>query len=214
MHSCMQADPVHDTGHIYRVLYHALHIAATEPQADRDIVVLAALLHDIGRGARLRYPGMHHAEAGGEMACDFLLAAGWGEPVAFHVRECIRSHSYSAPFPPITIEAQILCDADRLDLTGAVGTARAIGYGARDEEPLYTLAENGMPQRGKKDEGRSLLREYRRKLRRLHKQMYTAEGARLARKNRWVMRLFFDALQDEIITNYRQGLAALQKELR
>ena len=48
MLSCME-DSAHDKEHIYRVLYTALDIAGTEEEVDRDVLICACLLHDIGR---------------------------------------------------------------------------------------------------------------------------------------------------------------------
>ena len=43
------ADGAHDCEHVYRVLGVALDIAASEPEADMDVVIAACLLHDIAR---------------------------------------------------------------------------------------------------------------------------------------------------------------------
>ena len=48
MQKCMQ-DSAHDKEHIYRVLYTALDIAGFEQGINRDVLVIACLLHDIGR---------------------------------------------------------------------------------------------------------------------------------------------------------------------
>ena len=48
MESCMR-DSAHDTGHIQRVLDAALILARKEKQIDYDVLIAAALLHDIGR---------------------------------------------------------------------------------------------------------------------------------------------------------------------
>lgn len=53
MLSCME-DSAHDKEHIYRVLYMALDIARTEQNVNRDVLVCACLLHDIGRKSSLK----------------------------------------------------------------------------------------------------------------------------------------------------------------
>lgn len=203
---------VHDTGHIYRVLYGALRIAATEPKADRDIVILAALLHDIGRAAEKR-PGVGHAEAGAGMAYDMLRRAGWGESAAAHVRNCVRTHSYKGGQKPQSIEAKILFDADKLDLAGAVGCARALLFGAQIDEPLYRLGPDGLPSPGLPGEESSILREYNRKLKHLPEKMFTAEGRRLAAKRQKAMDDYFAALAKEIYSGYKKGAKLLSAEL-
>lgn len=163
MLQCMQQS-VHDPAHIYRVLYAALGIVATEPAADKEVVMLAALLHDVGREEEVQNPSLHHATIGAGMAYDFLCSYGWSERIAAHVRDCILTHSYSAGGSPTSIEAKILYDADKLDLTGAVGCARAMLFGAEIGEPWYRLSAEGRPLPGKKGEEPSLFREYNKKL--------------------------------------------------
>ena len=61
MESCMR-DSAHDKGHIRRVLDAALLLARKEKQADLDVLMTAALLHDIGREEQFRMrllPGMY-----------------------------------------------------------------------------------------------------------------------------------------------------------
>lgn len=52
MLSCMN-DGAHDRQHIYRVLYAALDLT-NEYTVDKDVLIAAALLHDIGRDAQYR----------------------------------------------------------------------------------------------------------------------------------------------------------------
>lgn len=61
MLSCIE-DSAHDKGHIYRVLYAALDIARTEQNVDRDVLVCACLLHDIGRKEQFENPALCHAK--------------------------------------------------------------------------------------------------------------------------------------------------------
>lgn len=65
-------DGAHDHQHIYRVLYHALDIASNY-DVDKDVLIAACLLHDIGRAAQFRDPEADHAVVGAEMAYEFLI---------------------------------------------------------------------------------------------------------------------------------------------
>ena len=125
MLSCA-ADSAHDAEHIYRVLYNALEIAKGEEGVDHDVLIAACLLHDIGRKEQLEDPTKCHAMVGSEKAWAFLCANGFSEEFAAQVRHCIQVHRFRKSLPPQTVEAKILFDADKLDVTGALGIARTL----------------------------------------------------------------------------------------
>ena len=104
MQTCM-TDNAHDCEHIYRVLYVALDIARTEPDADRDVLICACLLHDIGRMEQFENPALDHAQVGADKALRFLREHGFDEEFARRVSDCIRAHRYRAANPPRSIEA-------------------------------------------------------------------------------------------------------------
>ena len=135
MQGCMK-DSAHDREHVYRVLYAALDIAKSEKDVNYDILIAACLLHDIGRQAQIENPSLCHAEVGAEAAKEYLLGCGYGQDFAEQVAECIRSHRFRKEQPPKSIEAKILFDADKLDVTGAMGVARTLLYGGRLSRPL------------------------------------------------------------------------------
>lgn len=93
MVSCM-GDMVHDTLHIYRVVNYAARICGQIKDANLDIVIASALLHDIGRPAENANPSVCHAEVGSQMAYDFLTARGYDREFAERVRSCILSHRH------------------------------------------------------------------------------------------------------------------------
>ena len=71
MLACM-GDSAHDAEHVRRVLYLALEIAESEPSADRDVLIAACLLHDIGREDQFRDPSLCHAQVGAEKVMRML----------------------------------------------------------------------------------------------------------------------------------------------
>lgn len=200
---------VHDTGHVYRVLWGALRIAKTEPMADVDVVILSALLHDIGRLNEEKTPGKGHAAVGAQMAGPILQDLGWSKEKISHVQACIRTHSYKRGLTPQTLEGKILFDADKLDLTGAVGTARALLFGAQIDEPFYLVGADGLPTKGHKTEGPSLLREYDRKLKKMEDKFYTKKARKIARKRQKTMDRWFCEFKKEINKGYNKGTALL-----
>ena len=159
------ADMAHDAQHVYRVFYTALDITGRETEADRDIVAAAALLHDVGRAAQARDPALCHAQVGSEMAYRFLTRElGWDEGRAGHVRACVLTHRFRSDRPPESLEAKIVFDADKLDVTGAIGVARTLMYGGQVGQGLYRLDQDGKVLTGA-ETAPSFFREYNFKLR-------------------------------------------------
>ena len=209
MLSCME-DSAHDKEHIYRVLYTALDIAGTEGEVDRDVLICACLLHDIGRREQFENPEVCHAQAGAEKAYRFLAEHGFPEGFAARVRECIASHRYRKGNRPTTIEAKILFDADKVDVTGAVGIARTLVYKGQVSEPLYTVLPDGSVCDGTGDGGFSFFQEYKYKLEGLYDKFYTARGAEIAAGRRQAAVAFYSSMLQEVSETQQKGAAMLR----
>ena len=123
MCSCM-SDAAHDKQHVYRVLYNAVEIAKTERGVNYDVLIAACLLHDIGRKEQFEDSSKDHAEVGAQKARAFLIERGADEATATAVADCIKTHRFRKDRAPQSVEAKILFDADKLDVTGAMGIAR------------------------------------------------------------------------------------------
>jgi uncharacterized protein len=213
MCNCM-ADSAHDKEHVYRVLYNALEIAKSEASVDMDILIAACLLHDIGRPNQVANPSLCHAEVGSEKAYQFLLELGMEESFAENVRHCILTHRFRKNLPPQTLEAKILFDADKLDVTGAIGIARTLMYRGTLTEPLYRHLPDGTISDGTADIGHSFFREYKFKLEKLYDRFYTQKGAELASKRRAIAAAYYENLYKEVNEGYVAGQAALQDLLK
>lgn len=202
---------VHDFYHVNRVLNYALIIAETENGADLDVVVAAALLHDIARAEEADDPNVCHAERGGVMAAEFLAGIGFDPRKTARAAECIAAHRFKKGPEPATIEAKILFDADKLDQTGAAGLARLMLDGALTGEPLYLLDPAGMPAPGLPSEGRSFLRLYNRKLRGLQSKFYTAKAVEIAENQLATVSAYIKTLRRELNENYANGNRLLKR---
>ena len=213
MLSCMD-DSAHDSEHVYRVLYNALAIAREEKDADYDILIAACLLHDIGRIDQIQDPSLCHAQVGSEKAYRFLLESGMDEAFAQQVRHCIATHRFRKNLPPQTLEAKILFDADKLDVTGAIGIARTLMYRGTLTEPLYRHLPNGTISDGSEDIGHSFFREYKFKLEKLYDRFFTATGAALARERQAIARDYYESLYREVSHGYTEGQKELSRLLR
>ena len=207
------ADSAHDREHIYRVLYNALAIARTEENVDYDILIAACLLHDVGRPEQFADPKVCHAQVGSEKAYAFLLGNGFSADFAEAVRHCILTHRFRVSRPPRSLEAKILFDADKIDVTGALGIARTLLYKGTMEEPLYLLDENGAVSNGENDPVSSFFREYHFKLKKLYDRFYTATGKAMAQERRKIAEDFYCALYSEVAPGYRAGKQTLDKLL-
>ena len=212
MLSCME-DSAHDREHVYRVLYSALAIAEQEPTADTDVLVCACLLHDIGRPEQFADPTVCHARIGGEKAYRFLVKNGFSETFARHVQACITTHRFRREMPPESIEAKILFDADKLDVTGALGVARTLFYQGEVGDPLYTLRADGGISDGTDDTQPSFFREYKFKLEGLYDRFYTQKGAQLAKERQSAAAAYYNALLREVTSARAEGQARLENFL-
>ena len=219
MQSCM-ADSAHDREHVYRVLYLALDIAETETTADLDVLIAACLLHDVGREKQLADPRVDHAEAGAEMAAAFLSELGYGPGFCDHAAACIRSHRFRKSRPPESIEAQILFDADKLDVCGAIGVARTLQYGGRMGSPLYVRGEDGAISDGSEShEGdaagsdASFFHEFHYKLEKLYARFYTTRGRARAEARRFAAVCFYESLLSEVREAEEKGREHLRSVL-
>lgn len=211
MLSCTK-DSAHDAGHIYRVLYTALEIAQTEAETDYDILITSCLLHDIGRPEQFQNPKLSHALVGGVKAYGFLIEHGCSEAFAERVQECIQTHSYRKNRPPQSIEGKILFDADKIDVSGAIGIARSLIYKGQVGEPLYSVLPDGNVSDGTGDKKPSFFQEYKYKLENLYDRFYTKRGAEIARKRQSAAVQFYESLLSEVSGPYQTG-PELLKEL-
>lgn len=213
MLSCMEKDTAHDKEHIYRVLCSALDIAQTEENVDYNVLICACLLHDIGRKEQLANPELCHAQVGAEKAYKFLQMHNFSEEFCVHVRDCIQTHRFRKGNPPASIEAKILFDADKIDVSGAVGLARTLAFKGQHNEPFYARKEDGSISDGTGDTEVSFFQEYKYKLEHIYDKFYTVRGAEIARIRQEAAVSFYNSMLEEIQSSYENGMQRLQEQL-
>lgn len=194
-----EKDVVHGYTHIQRVYQLAERLAIIE-RADVDIVRAAALLHDVqGSGTDQSMRDMHHIFAA-SFAAQWLTDEGWIEARIAQVQHCIRSHRYrDESEQPITLEAKILFDADKLDSIGAIGVVRALLYAVEHGKPVYSQPSARFIENGDMDieEEHSAYHEYIYKLRNIKDRLFTNTARQLAEARHDDMCRFFDGLAAE-----------------
>ena len=197
-----QADPVHDFDHVLRVYRMAERLAAAEG-ANLEIVRAAALLHDAqgsapGGDAEVRATH-HHSSA--DFAAQVLAAEGWPAKNIAAVQHCIRSHRFrDHSEPPHTLEAQILFDADKLDVIGAIGAARTIAYAVLDGQPVYAEPSERFRRLGEREAGEphSSYHEFIFKLSKIKDRLFTPSARSLAAQRDAYIAQYFEQLQAEL----------------
>jgi uncharacterized protein len=125
----------HDWWHVYRVWKLAKRIGADE-KANMLIVELAALLHDIADWKSQA----GNRETGPTIARDWLTSQGADKAVADSVYTIIRDMPFqgaNVAEANLSLEGEIVRDADRLDAMGAIGIARTFAYGGSKGRLIY-----------------------------------------------------------------------------
>jgi uncharacterized protein len=89
---------------------------------------------------------------------------------------------------PLSLEGQVVQDADRLDALGAIGIVRTIEYGAAFGQPFY-LADAGNAKTG--------VGHFHEKLFKLKSLMNTDAGRRMAEDREAFMQTFLDQFMRE-----------------
>lgn len=125
----------HDFSHIERVLNYCFEINKEE-NADEDVLVVAALFHDLHRVMSSRcgefIPAEESLEYAKEILAEFCIAEEKLERILYVIGEHDnKAHRHDKP-----IELQIVQDGDILDALGEVGLCRTLTYCKRNNIPV------------------------------------------------------------------------------
>ncbi len=177
----MGKDPVHGWPHVERVLGLVLRLSEKyRDRIDLEALVVATLLHDIGRRFEEDY-GEHHAVISARLAKHLLKAMGYNEDFIGRVEEIILSHSFSLNKKPESLEAMILSDADKLDAIGAIGVVRAFMLGGECRETIEDK-----------------IKHFHEKLLKLKELLYLEESARIAERRHRFLEEFLRELERDL----------------
>jgi uncharacterized protein len=186
----------HDWWHVYRVWKMARRIGRAE-QADPLVVELAALLHDIADWK------LHEGDSsvGPTKAREWLDTLDLEPGIVDHVCQIIADISFKGAAveqQPLSLEGQVIQDADRLDAMGAIGIARVFAYGGAKgraiHDPAVKPIEHSTPEAYLK--GGTSVNHFYEKLLLLKDRMNTTTGRAMAEERHEFMeeylRRFFE----------------------
>ncbi|AWJ93653.1 hydrolase (plasmid) [Azospirillum baldaniorum] len=174
-------DPAHDIDHLLRVWRTAKALAAAEaereggPPPDMLVVLAAALLHDIVNVPKDHPDRSRASRLSADRAEEVLRGMGFPEALIPATRHAIEAHSYSAGIPPLTIEAKLVQDADRLESLGAIGIARCFATSGLMKRALFH-GEDPMAETRPLDDLQYALDHFKAKLLLLPNTMQTPAG--------------------------------------
>ncbi|MCF7792107.1 MAG: HD domain-containing protein [Victivallales bacterium] len=191
----------HDWEHTQRVIHNAELIMEYEKTADKSVVRLGALLHDIARADEIAIKGKQcHAVRGSELADKILENERIDEVLRGKIVNCVKKHRFRSTLMPETIEEKIVYDADKLDSVGAVGIGRAFLFAGRTGAKVHNTEEAALKSESYSEED-TAFREYLVKLRYIPDRMLTDAGREIAKKRVHYMAGFFEKLNREIFTD-------------
>jgi len=188
----------HDWWHVYRVWRMAKWIGEAE-EANLLVVELAALLHDIADWKA------HDGDSavGPRMAGEWLGSLGVEPMVIEHVSQVVADISFKGAGveqPRLSLEGEVVQDADRLDAIGAIGVARAFAYGGAKGrliyDPAVKPAEHTTAEAYLTDGGTTVNHFYE-KLLLLKDRMNTATGRAIAEERHQFMEQFLRQFYEE-----------------
>lgn len=192
----------HGFGHLLRVLRNAARIRKGEvelgAEVDWEVLAAAALLHDVVDLPK-DHPQRHLASTKSAAAAAAHLEAlgAFDAQKIARIRHAIRAHSFSAGVPAESVEARILCDADRLEAIGAFGIARVFYVSGELNRSICNMDDPFAEQR-ELDDLEYAVDHFYKKLLKLEERFYTPTGRALASDRHAFMERFLEQLDDEI----------------
>jgi uncharacterized protein len=190
-------DPGHDFEHIMRVYKNAQKIGKKEG-ADMKVLLAAVLLHDLVVYPKGSAKRSKSADDSADLAEKILQKRRWPKATIDRVSYCIRTHSYSKRIRPVTLEAKILQDADRLDALGAIGIARTFSVGGSENRKFYNPEDPFWNSNREPDDRIWTLDHFQAKLLHLQNTLHTKAARKVARERTRFMRQFIKQLAKEI----------------
>lgn len=197
VHWAEETDGAHDLGHLDRVWANAQEIASELGGGDLEILLPAAYFHDAVNLPKNHPDRARASQASADWASAYLDQTDFQPAKIAAVAHAIAAHSFSAGIEPLTLEAEILQDADRLEALGAIGLARMFHVGGAMGGMLFD-ADDPMALARPLDDKRFSLDHLEVKLFPIAETMRTGPGRELALSRVEWMRSFRSRLLREL----------------
>lgn len=176
-------DAAHDISHFRRVWMTAQKIMAGQ-KIEPLVVLTACYFHDIVSLPK-NHPERSQSSQRAARKTRSILQVDFPDfPPDLYpaVEHAIAAHSFSAGIAPLSLEAKIVQDADRLEALGAIGLARVFAVAGALGTALFD-AEDPFAETRALDDRAFALDHFQTKLLRLPETMQTKMGRDLAQHN-------------------------------
>ena len=190
-------DKSHDLSHFKRVWSLCSRLSEG---SDASLLVLLAgsYFHDL-----VNYPKdsdkRHLSSRDSAIAAEKILnSLGFPSDLLGNVKHCIEAHSYSAQIEPLTLEAKILQDADRMESLGAIGIARTFYVSGRMGSELFD-SEDPLAENRPLDDMKYALDHFEVKLYKIAETMITDKGRDEAQNRVSVIKAFIENIREELL---------------
>lgn len=173
-------DPTHNLNHVLSVWKNAKLLAPMD--IDKEILMAAVFLHDLGRFDKSSMKGAKHAVSGAKHAERILSRICFPREKIPIVSKTIENHdAVTLLRKRKTIESKILFDADKLDVFGPYGIARHLIHQAISGFSLKQAVQDGIISNKQQWNG-----------------LATKKAKRLVRKKCLYTKDFFNKLKKEL----------------
>lgn len=187
----------HGFDHVFRVYKLAKLIVQDYPEADRQVVLVAALLHDTYDDKLVKDVAVAKSEV-----ASFLTSINFTKHL--EVFKIIDHLSFSSEIENhaclLTLEGEIVQDADRLDAIGAFGILRTLQYGFARQRKLYNPAIQPQAYQTKaayRTADSTTINHFYEKLFKLSATLHTETAKKMAIPRDKLMRDFVNAIESE-----------------
>ncbi len=138
----------HDYKHTKRVLKNTLKISKNYPETDKEVLILASLLHDIAfKDGFVEKHNIIGAKQAEKILLNFNISKNKIKKITLAIEDHIGN--FSKPLKKnkdLQIESKILRDADNLDALGKTGLKRMIAFSKTQKVPKIITKTDKLDQ--------------------------------------------------------------------